>query len=616
MKMNPRLMLTLALAAAAVAAGCESSDPSSGDTGADAGPSGGSGGEPAGGDPAGGAGGEPQGGDVGGGGAGGETPDPCPDGPSPEVCDGVDNDCNGAVDDTGATETCNGVDDDCNGETDEGLGVGDACAVGTGACRAEGVQVCGEGDSAGLVVCDAAEGTPGEETCDGLDNDCNGTVDDREGEVCECEDGAVVECGSDVGACALGQQTCVGGQFGECTGATAPGAEICNGIDDDCNGTVDDRAGDACECTDGQTVACGSDVGTCAQGTQTCVDGHFDECVGATGPSAEIYDQQDNDCNGATDDVVCEPLASDFPAGPGFEGCVSQDLTFHAFNPDNISTIARTEAFDQIGDLLWNNAALAAAHFADARQLYAVAEGIDSRVQRRYDQHFAASVPEGTNCRTAGVPAMYPDYCVGPGRILPIVVAAFDAGMAGQDMGTNAARIEAALLWFFYTSVYKESASCATAIADCDSSHAYYTAATPRGEPAGLARYVAATGAENHDRVFDGTLATHCWRELDNGEAAVNLDQQAIALGQLDVALDHAAIRILTTRLRAFVGAEGEARAAHWAFIGIWTQALDRAIRVRDAAAADSMVAIAAGDGADLDVDALEARLLALVPCP
>jgi len=607
--MNPRRMLTLALVAAVVAVGCESSDPSA-DTGTDAGPSGGGGG---GGEPVGGAGGDPHGG------AGGETPDPCHSfgtDPSPEICDGVDNDCNGTVDDTGATEACNGVDDDCDGETDEGLGVGDACSIGTGACRAEGVQICGAGDAAGLVVCDATEGAPGEETCDGVDNDCNGTVDDRAGEICACEDGAVVECGSDVGACTLGQQICVGGQFGECAGATAPGVEICNGIDDDCNGSVDDRAGDACECTDGQIVACGSDIGTCAPGTQTCVDGHFGACEGAIGPSDEVHDQRDNDCNGATDDVVCEPLPSNFPAGPGFEGCVSQDLTFHAFNPDSISTIARTEAFDQIGDLLWRVPAPDAAAFAAARQIYAVAEGIDSRVQRRYDQHFAASVPEGTNCRTAGVPAMYPDYCVGPGRILPIVVAAFDAGMEGRESAVSAARIEAGLLWFFYTSVYKEANSCVTAIADCDSSHAYYTGGTSRIEPSGLARYVAANGAGIHDRVFDGTLAVHCWRELDNGDTAVNLVQQAIAAQQLDVALDHAAIRILTTRLRAFVGAEGEARAAHWAFVGIWTQALDRAIRIRDAAAADSMVAIAAGDGADLDVGALEARLLALVPCP
>jgi hypothetical protein len=604
---TPNLVWMFGLALATAALGCESSDPASSEGGADAGPSGGAGGEPAGGESAGGGGGEPAGG------AGGETPDPCPDGPSPETCDGVDNDCNGVVDDTGATETCNGVDDDCNGEIDDGLGLGEACAVGTGACRAEGVQACGDD---GLVVCDAVEGTPSDEICDAVDNDCNGTVDDRAGEACECEDGATVECGSDVGACTLGTQTCAGGTFGECVGATAPDAETCNGLDDDCNGTVDDRADDACECTDGETIACGSDVGTCAPGTQTCVDGHFGECVGAIGPSDEIFDLQDNDCNGATDDIVCEPLPSDFPAGPGFEGCISQDLTFHPFNPDSISTIARTEALDQIGALLWNNPAPDAMNFSDARQLYAVAEGIDSRVQRRFDSHYAATVPEGTNCRTAGVPDMYPDYCVGPARILPIVVAAFDAGMAGEDLVVNAARVEAALLWFFYTSVYKEAVTCATAIADCDSSHAYYTGAGPREAPEGLARYVAAVGEGVHDRVYDGTLAAHCWRELDNGETAMNPAQQAIALQQLDVALDHAALRILTARMRTFQAAPDEARAAHWAFVGIWTQAIDRAVRVRDAAAADSLAAIAAGDGADLDVDALEARLLALVPCP
>jgi hypothetical protein len=85
------------------------------------------------------------------------TCDAAPGAPSAESCDGLDNDCNGRVDDTGATETCDGADNDCDGVVDEGFGVGDACSVGQGACRAEGVVACAEG---GQAACAATAGAP------------------------------------------------------------------------------------------------------------------------------------------------------------------------------------------------------------------------------------------------------------------------------------------------------------------------------------------------------------------------------------------------------------------------------------------------------------------------
>ena len=653
-----------------------------------------------------------------------------------ELCNGTDDDCNGVVDDTGVAEICNGIDDDCDGEIDEDLGLGEACTVGAGACRGEGVQVCDAEN--GLVTCSAQAAPPAEELCDGLDNDCNGNVDDtpegcacvddstvacgsdvgqcrpgqqtcvngrlgpcegstppgeetcdatdndcdgttdnraagacecvdgssracgsdvgacaagtqacvdgawaacddtgpaaetcdgadqdcngvtddRAGDACECIDGEERPCGSDLGECAVGAESCVDGHFGACIGATEPATETCDGRDNDCNGQPDDRAGDLCECVDGVSEACGSEVGACQPGTRACTDGHFEACVGALGPVDETWDRLDNDCNGEVDDLMCGPLPRDFPAGPGFAGCAAQDGTFHAFDPANISSVARTQAFDQIGDLLWRVAHPDPTAFANARQIYALAEGIDSRVQRRFDQHFAASVPAGTNCRTAGVPAQFPDYCVGPGRILPILNAAFDAGMQGQSPRLNALRIEAALLWFFYTSVYKESATCATAIADCDSSHAYYTASTPRAEPAAMARYIRGLDLQTHERIFEGTLATHCWRELDNGATAVNLAQQSIALDQLDVALDHGAALILVDRVRAFAAAAGDERAAQWAFVQIWGQVIDRAVRVRNAAQADALAGLLAGDGAGADLARIEDLLFSLIPCP
>ena len=46
-----------------------------------------------------------------------------------------------------------------------------------------------------------------------------------------------------VGECKAGTQLCVNGYWGTCTGEVAPTAEVCNGLDDDCNGLADEQLG-------------------------------------------------------------------------------------------------------------------------------------------------------------------------------------------------------------------------------------------------------------------------------------------------------------------------------------------------------------------------------------
>jgi hypothetical protein len=82
--------------------------------------------------------------------------------------------------------------------------------------------------------------------CDGFDNNCDGRVD----EGCPCDLGSVRPCfpgppsRAHTGACSMGLQTCEpAGEFGalgKCVGATAPRAETCDGLDNDCNGCADD----------------------------------------------------------------------------------------------------------------------------------------------------------------------------------------------------------------------------------------------------------------------------------------------------------------------------------------------------------------------------------------
>ncbi|RYE93555.1 MAG: hypothetical protein EOO75_04090 [Myxococcales bacterium] len=106
-------------------------------------------------------------------------------------------------------------------------------------------------------------------------------------------DGATQACGSDVGACEPGTQVCQDGEFGGCSGGVGPSLEVCNGVDDNCDGAIDEGFG----------------IGQPCQGTGTnqCFDG-VTTCNGCqkTGPEkVEICNGVDDNCNG-TIDADCE----------------------------------------------------------------------------------------------------------------------------------------------------------------------------------------------------------------------------------------------------------------------------------------------------------------------
>jgi len=72
-------------------------------------------------------------------------------------------------------ELCDGLDNDCDELVDEDFGVGLPCSVGLGECVTPGELVC---DAFGELLCDGVPALPALELCDGLDNDCDGAIDD------------------------------------------------------------------------------------------------------------------------------------------------------------------------------------------------------------------------------------------------------------------------------------------------------------------------------------------------------------------------------------------------------------------------------------------------------
>ncbi len=247
--------------------------------------------------------------------------------PNKEICNGKDDDCDGKVDENWpkkgrscsagigeckqngvykcnargdgvecsahakapTTEICDGKDNDCDGKIDEDWAKkGQECSSGAGACQQKGKYIC-KADGSG-IRCSVSSAPPSPEKCDGLDNDCNGKIDDGLQRSCKTK-------------CGTGVETCQNGHWVGCT-ARKPSPESCNGIDDDCDGKID-----------GITRECSNKCGT---GHEICQNGQWQNCD-APQPEKEKCDGKDNDCNGKIDDIPPKPCSG--ACGKGVATC-------------------------------------------------------------------------------------------------------------------------------------------------------------------------------------------------------------------------------------------------------------------------------------------------------